>query len=43
MTAIADIPYTASSQPIDWQAIANAFIEIVVDRYVVRKREELLA
>lgn len=43
MTAIADIPYTASSQPIDWQAIANAFIEIVGDRYVVRKREELLA
>ena len=43
MTAIADISYTASSQPIDWQVIANAFIEIVGDRYVVRKREELLA
>jgi len=43
MTAIATIPHTASSQPIDWQAIANAFIEIVGDRYVVRTREELLA
>ena len=46
MTAIATIlntPNISSPQPIDWQAIAQAFIAIVGDRYVVRTREELIA
>ena len=45
MTAIAPISniYSASTQAIDWQAIAKDFIAIVGDRYVVRTREELLA
>jgi glycolate oxidase len=45
MTAIAPISNisSASTQAIDWQAIAKDFIAIVGDRYVVRTREELLA
>ena len=45
MTAIAPIHNTASdaTKPFDWQAIANDFIAIVGDRFVVRTREELIA
>ena len=50
MTAIATSPnvsalknLTIKNQTIDWQTIANDFIAVVGDRYVVRTREELLA
>lgn len=48
MTAIATVSdslniSSSQTKTFDWLAIANAFIAIVGDRYVVRTREELLA
>ncbi len=42
MTAIA-IPTAPTTKTINWQTIAEEFIAIVGDRYVVRTREELIA